>query len=115
MTRGITGLRGKGYGLDLPSLRDRVSPEEWEARVNLPACYRLVALWDMPDMIANHISVRVPGEPEHFLINASGLLYEEIAASNLVKIDFDGNIVDKPDFDYGVNRAGFVIHSAVHR
>ncbi|MCJ2020626.1 class II aldolase/adducin family protein [Methylobacterium sp. E-065] len=115
MTSGIAELQGKRYDLDLPSMRDRVSPKEWEARVNLAACYRLVALWDMTDMIANHISVRVPGEPEHFLINAYGLLYEEISASNLVKIDFDGNIVDKPDFDYGVNRAGFVIHSAVHR
>ncbi|QGY05360.1 class II aldolase/adducin family protein [Methylobacterium mesophilicum SR1.6/6] len=115
MTDGIAELRGNRYDLDLPSMRDRVSPEEWEARVNLAACYRLVALWDMTDMIANHISVRVPGEPEHFLINAYGLLYEEISASNLVKIDFEGNIVDKPDFDYGVNRAGFVIHSAVHR
>ncbi|MCJ2065838.1 MULTISPECIES: class II aldolase/adducin family protein [unclassified Methylobacterium] len=115
MTSGIAELRGKRYDLDLPSLRDQVSPAEWEARVNLAACYRLVALWDMTDMIANHISVRVPGEPEHFLINAYGLLYEEISASNLVKIDFDGNIVDKPAFDYGVNRAGFVIHSAVHR
>ena len=111
----IAELRGKRYGLDLPSMRDRVSAEEWDARVNLAACYRLVALWGMTDMIANHISVRVPGEPEHFLINAYGLLYEEITASNLIKIDLDGGIVDKPDFDYGVNRAGFVIHSAIHR
>ena len=66
--------------LDLPSLRDRVSSEEWQSRVDLAACYRLVALWDMTDMIANHISVRVPGEPTHFLINAYGLLYEEITA-----------------------------------
>lgn len=115
MTSNIAELREKRFDLDLPSMRGRVSPEEWEARVNLAACYRLVALWDMTDMIANHISVRVPGEPEHFLINAYGLLYEEITASNLVKIDFDGNIVDKPPFDYGVNRAGFVIHSAIHR
>jgi ribulose-5-phosphate 4-epimerase/fuculose-1-phosphate aldolase len=111
----IAGPQGKKYDLDLPSLRDKVSPEEWHARVDLAACYRLVALWDMTDMIANHISVRVPGEPEHFLINAYGLLYEEISASNLIKIDLDGNIVAKPDFDYGVNRAGFVVHSAIHR
>lgn len=101
--------------LDLPSLRDRVSPEEWQSRVDLAACYRLMALWDMTDMIANHISVRVPGEPTHFLINAYGLLYEEITASSLIKIDFDGNIITKPPFEYGVNRAGFVIHSAIHR
>ena len=115
MTSTIAELSGKKYGLDLPSKRKEVSPEEWQARVDLAACYRLVALWAMTDMIANHISVRVPGEDEHFLINAYGLLYEEITASNLIKIDLDGNIVDKPDFDYGVNRAGFVIHSAVHR
>jgi ribulose-5-phosphate 4-epimerase/fuculose-1-phosphate aldolase len=96
-------------------MRDRVSPQEWEARVDLAACYRLVALWGMDEMIANHISVQVPGEPEHFLINAYGLLYEEITASSLIKIDLDGNIALKPDFDYGVNRAGFVIHSAIHR
>ena len=115
MSSTFAELRGKRFNLDLPSMRDRVGPDEWEARVNLAACYRLVAQWDMTDMIANHISVRVPHEPEHFLINAYGLLYEEITASNLVKIDLDGNIVDKPDFDYGVNRAGFVIHSAIHR
>ncbi|WP_158743804.1 class II aldolase/adducin family protein [Acidisphaera sp. L21] len=115
MSSAMAELRGKRYNTDIPSMRERVSPEEWEARVNLAACYRLVAQWNMTDMIANHISVRVPGEPEHFLINAYGLLYEEITASNLIKIDFDGNIVDKPDFDYGINRAGFVIHAAVHR
>ena len=111
----IAGLKGKKYDLDLPSKQGSVSPEEWQARIDLAACYRLVALWDMTDMIANHISVRVPGEDSHFLINAYGLLYEEITASSLIKIDLDGNIVDKPDFDYGVNRAGFVIHSAIHR
>lgn len=111
----IPGLSGKKYGLEIGSMKEQVSPAEWEARVNLAACYRLVALWEMTDMIANHISVRVPGEPEHFLINAYGLLYEEITASSLIKIDLDGNIVAKPDFDYGVNRAGFVIYSAIHR
>lgn len=101
--------------LGIRSIRDEVSPEEWQARQDLAACYRLVALWDMTDMIANHISVRVPGTDNQFLINAYGLLYEEITASSLLKIDLDGNIVWKPDFDYGVNRAGFVIHSAIHR
>ena len=115
MTSGLSELQGKRYHLDLPSMRDKVSPGEWQARVDLAACYRLVALWGMVDMIANHISMRVPDEPEHFLINAYGLLYEEITASSLIKIDLDGNIVSKPDFDYGVNRAGFVIHSAIHR
>ncbi|MBU6379394.1 MAG: class II aldolase/adducin family protein [Gammaproteobacteria bacterium] len=96
-------------------MRPRVSAAEWEARVDLAACYRLVALWGMDEMIANHISLRVPGEPQHFLINPYGYLYEEITASSLIKIDLDGNVVLKPDFDYEVNRAGFVIHSAIHR
>ena len=107
--------RPKNYSTDIPSMKGKVSPEEWQARVDLAACYRLVALWGMDEMIANHISVRVPGEPGHFLINAYGLLYEEITASSLIKIDLDGNVIAKPDFDYDVNRAGFVIHSAIHR
>ena len=101
----------------IPSMRHRVSPEEWQARVDLAACYRLVDLYHMSDLIANHVSVRVPGE-DAFLINAYGLLYEEITASSLMKVDYDGNILLKPEFpdqDYGVNRAGFVIHSAVHK
>jgi ribulose-5-phosphate 4-epimerase/fuculose-1-phosphate aldolase len=108
-------IRSQNFDTRIPSLQGKVSLEEWEARVNLAACYRLVHLWEMSDMIANHISVRVPGERDHFLINPYGCLYEEITASSLVKIDFDGNIVWKPDFDYGINRAGFVIHSAIHR
>jgi len=99
-------------------LRSNVSPEEWQARVDLAACYRLIDLYGMSDLIANHISVRVPGEHDAFLINAYGLLYEEITASSLLKIDHEGNILAKPEFngglDYGVNRAGFVIHSAIH-
>ena len=106
--------------LPIPSMRDRVSPEEWSARVDLAACYRLVDLYGMTDMIANHISARVPGEEGAFLINAYGLFYEEITASSLIKVDFDGAIVSKPDFaalgqDFGINRAGYVIHSAIHR
>ena len=103
--------------LDIPSLRDKVTPAEWQARVNLAACYRLTALYGMSDMIANHISCRVPGEEGAFLINAYGLLYEEITASSLIKIDVKGNILHRPDFgdlNYGVNRAGFVIHGAIH-
>jgi len=98
-------------------LRSEVSPEEWQARVDLAACYRLMDLYEMTDLIANHISVRVPGESDHFLINAYGLLYEEITASSLIKIDHEGNVLAQPDFGelkYGVNRAGFVIHSAIH-
>jgi ribulose-5-phosphate 4-epimerase/fuculose-1-phosphate aldolase len=115
MTSLIPGLSGKNYSLDISSMRDKVSAAEWEARVTLAACYRLMALWDMTDMIANHISLRVPGEPEHFLVNAYGLLYEEITASSLIKVDLDGNVIAKPDFDYDHSRVGFIIHSAIHR
>ncbi|WP_420392490.1 class II aldolase/adducin family protein [Acuticoccus sp.] len=108
-------LKEKNYTTDIASMRDRVSEEEWEARVNLAAAYRLVALWGMDEMIANHISVRVPGEPQAFLINPYGYFYEEITASSLIKIDLDGNVLLKADFDYEPNRAGFVIHSAIHR
>jgi ribulose-5-phosphate 4-epimerase/fuculose-1-phosphate aldolase len=101
----------------ISSMRDKVSPQEWQARIDLAACYRLVAHYGMADMAANHISARVPGEDHAFLINAYGMLYEEITASSLIKIDHEGNVLAKPDFgelNYGVNRAGFVIHSAVH-
>lgn len=100
--------------LALRSLKDKVSPDEWEARVNLAACYRLVALYGMTDMIANHISVRVPGQRGQFLINAYGLFYEEITASSLYKIDLDGEVILPPDLDLSFNRAGFVVHSAIH-
>ena len=100
------------------NLKSKVSAEEWQARVDTAACYRLMDVYGMTDLIANHISMRVPGEPDQFLINAYGLLYEEITASSLIKIDHEGNILAKPEFgpglDYGVNRAGFVIHSAIH-
>jgi ribulose-5-phosphate 4-epimerase/fuculose-1-phosphate aldolase len=106
---------GEG-ALRIPSMRGLCSPEEWQARVDLAACYRLVDLYGMSDMMANHISVRVPGE-EGFLINPYGMMYEEITASCLIKVDLAGNILSKPDFgglDYGINKAGYVIHSAVH-
>ncbi len=103
--------------LQIPSLQAHCSPAEWQARVDLAACYRLVSLYGMSDMMANHISSRVPGEDGAFLINAYGMMYEEITASSLIKVDHDGKILLKPDFgalDYGVNKAGYVIHSAVH-
>jgi ribulose-5-phosphate 4-epimerase/fuculose-1-phosphate aldolase len=104
--------------LPLQSMKGRCSAEEWKARVDLAACYRLVAHYEMADMMANHISARVPGEDNAFLINAYGMLYEEITASSLIKIDVDGNILARPDFgdlDYGINKAGYVIHGAIHR
>jgi ribulose-5-phosphate 4-epimerase/fuculose-1-phosphate aldolase len=97
-----------------PAVKDRVSAEEWETRVNLAACYRLAAHFRMTDLIYTHISARVPGPEHHFLINAFGLLWDEISASTLVKVTLDGDIVDDPTGN-GINRAGYVIHSAVHR
>jgi len=95
-------------------VRQRVSAEEWELRVNLAACYRLVARYGMTDLIYNHITARVPGPEHHILINAYGMLYEEVSASSLIKVDLAGNIVDNGDTGYSVNAAGYIIHSAVH-
>ncbi|MBU0588306.1 MAG: class II aldolase/adducin family protein [Gammaproteobacteria bacterium] len=103
--------------LQIASMKDSCSAAEWQARVDLAACYRLVDIYGMSDMMANHISARVPDEEGAFLINAYGMMYEEITASSLIKIDHDGNILSKPDFgdlNYGINKAGYVIHSAVH-
>src|SRR6185436_12930844 len=93
-------------------MRERVSEAEWQARVDLAACYRLVARYGMTDLIYNHITARVPGEDGHFLINPFGFLYEEITASSLFKIDLDGRVIERPDVPYEVNHAGYVIHSA---
>ena len=95
------------------SVREQVSREEWEKRVDLAACYRLVHQYGWTEMVANHISARVPGTEDQFLINPYGMLYEEMHASCFLKIDLDGNIVFNPT-DYDVNKAGFVIHSAIH-
>jgi len=92
--------------------KDRYSAEEWQIRVDLAAAYRLVAHFGWDDLIFTHISARVPGGQHHFLINPFGLLFDEITASSLVKIDMDGNIVEQTP--YKVNPAGFTIHSAVH-
>jgi ribulose-5-phosphate 4-epimerase/fuculose-1-phosphate aldolase len=96
------------------SVRDRVSPEEWKMRVDLAACYRLAAKYGWVDLIATHISARVPAPPgqHHFLINPHGYLFQQITASSLVKIDQDGNKVMPSSYD--ANPAGFVIHSAIH-
>lgn len=88
------------------------SPEEWELRVALAAAYRLVAHFHWDDLIFTHLSARVPGPEHHFLINPYGMLFDEITASSLVKIDLDGKkVVDSP---YDINPAGFTIHSAIH-
>jgi len=115
-------LRAMGYHRRVTSkvrnlvsapLRERVSAEEWDARVNLAAAYRLAAHFRMTDMIYTHISARVPGPEHHFLINAFGQLWDEIGASTLVKVTLAGDIVEDPT-GYGFNRAGYVIHGAVH-
>jgi ribulose-5-phosphate 4-epimerase/fuculose-1-phosphate aldolase len=93
-------------------IRSLVSAEEWQLRVDLAACYRLVALHGWSDLIFTHITARVPGPEHHFLINPYGLMFDEITASSLVKVDQACNkIIDSP---YPVNPAGFVIHSAIH-
>ena len=94
------------------SLKDQVSPEEWQLRVDLAACYRLVAAYGWSDLIFTHISARIPGPEHHFLINPYGMLFEEITASSLIKIDQNGEKLSESP--HPVNRAGFVIHSAVH-
>jgi ribulose-5-phosphate 4-epimerase/fuculose-1-phosphate aldolase len=97
---------------DIPSVKDHVSPEEWQLRVDLAAAYRLVALYGWSDLIFTHISARLPGPDHHFLINPYGLMFDEITASSLVKVDQDCNkLMDSP---FPINPAGFTIHSAVH-
>ena len=98
--------------LDIPSLKDKVSPEEWAARVDLAACYRLVARYGWEDLVFTHITLRVPGTDDQFLINPYGVFFDEITASSLVKIDLAGNKLH--DSPFPVNPAGFVIHSAIH-
>ena len=98
--------------MEFPSLKGVVSDDEWQTRVDLAACYRLVALHGWSDLVFTHISARVPGPEHHFLINPYGLMFDEITASSLVKVDQQCNkVIDSP---FPVNPAGFVIHSAVH-
>ncbi|HEV2574072.1 class II aldolase/adducin family protein [Methylocella sp. CPCC 101449] len=91
-----------------------IDEAEWQTRVDLAACYRLVDHFGMCDLHLNHISARVPGKEEHFLINPFGMMYEEITASSLIKIDLDGNIIANSNPDYSINLPGYVIHSAIH-
>jgi ribulose-5-phosphate 4-epimerase/fuculose-1-phosphate aldolase len=94
------------------SIQQQVSSEEWQLRVDLAACYRAVAMYGWDDLVFTHISARVPGPEHHFLINPYGMMFEEVTASSLVKVDLQGNKVMPSDYD--INPAGFVIHSAVH-
>ncbi len=95
------------------SVREMVGEDEWKARCDLAALYRLVHLHGWDDLFFSHISLRVPGPEEHFLINPFGYLFEDVTASNLVKVDIDGNVL--PPIQFGINPAGFIIHSAIHR
>jgi ribulose-5-phosphate 4-epimerase/fuculose-1-phosphate aldolase len=93
------------------NVKDHVSAEEWQVRVDLAAAYRLVALFGWDDLVFTHLTAKVPGS-EHFLINPYGFMFEEITASSLVKIDLAGNkVMDSP---YEINPAGFTIHSCIH-
>ncbi len=92
--------------------RERYGAAEWEMRVELAACYRLIDHFGMTDLIYNHVTARVPGAHHQYLINPYGLMYDEVKASNLVKIDLDGNILEETPFE--INPAGYVIHSAIH-
>ena len=102
------------YDTNFKCIRNDVSPEEWQARVELAAAYRLVDHYGMTDLIYNHITVRIPGT-EHLLINLYGMLYKEITASSFARIDSEGKVLWKPDTDYTINNAGYVIHGAIHK
>lgn len=99
----------KGNIMDVKS---QVSPQEWQTRVDLAACYRMIAHYGWDDLVFTHISARIEGPDHHFLINPYGMLFEEVTASSLVKVDLYGKKVMASEFE--VNPAGFVIHSAVH-
>lgn len=94
------------------SVPSDMTDAEWAQRVNLAAAYRLVAVFGWDDLVDTHISARVPGPEHHFLINPYGLMFEEITASSLVKVDLQGNQLTKSE--YSINPAGFTIHSAIH-
>lgn len=98
--------------LEVTHIRNRISDEEWAVRVDLAAAYRLAAHYGWTFLTLNHISVRVPGTTDQFLINPFGLMYEQITASSLVKIDVEGNVLQETSHE--VNRAGFIIHGAIH-
>ena len=98
--------------VDIPSLEGKVSAEEWKIRVDLAAAYRLIAHYGWDDLIFTHLSARIPGPEHHFLLNPYNLMFEEVTASSVVKVDLDGHTVDPTPFI--TNPAGFTIHSAIH-
>ena len=111
INRGMEGLHPLS-SVDIPSLEGKVGEEEWKIRVDLAAAYRLVAYFGWDDLIFTHLSARIPGPEHHFLLNPYNLMFEEVTASSLVKVDIHGNPVDPSPFI--TNPAGFTIHSAIH-
>ena len=111
MTKGLDGAAAIEQ-VDIPSLKGEVSDEEWKIRVDLAAAYRLVHHYGWDDLIFTHLSARIPGPEHHFLLNPYNLMFDEVTASSLVKVDKDGLAVDPTPFV--TNPAGFTIHSALH-
>ena len=111
MARGMAGLKPL-ESVEIPSLEGKVSDEEWAIRVDLAAAYRMVSYYGWDDLIFTHLSARIPGPEHHFLLNPYNLMFEEVTASSLVKVDVNGNPVDPTPFI--TNPAGFTIHSAIH-
>jgi len=111
INRGMTDMRPL-ESVDIPSLEGKVSDAEWAIRVDLAAAYRMVAHYRWDDLIFTHLSARIPGPEHHFLLNPYNLMFEEVTASSLIKVDVDGNPVEPTPFI--TNPAGFTIHSAIH-
>src|SRR5918997_2482853 len=111
INRGMENLKAL-EAVEIPSLKGKVSEQEWKIRVDLAAAYRLVAYFGWDDLIFTHLSARVPGPEHHFLLNPYQLMFEEVTASSLVKVGMDGNPVGETPFM--TNAAGFTIHSAIH-
>lgn len=111
INRGVAGMTAL-ESVEIPSLEGKVGDEEWAIRVDLAAAYRLIAHYGWDDLIFTHLSARIPGPEHHFLLNPYNLMFEEVTASSLVKVDVSGNPVDPTPFI--TNPAGFTIHSAVH-
>jgi ribulose-5-phosphate 4-epimerase/fuculose-1-phosphate aldolase len=111
MNRGMEGVSALS-SLEIPSLQGKVSDEEWAVRVDLACAYRMVAYYGWDDLIFTHLSARIPGPEHHFLLNPYQLMFEEVTASSLVKVDVHGNPVEPTPFI--TNPAGFTIHSAIH-
>ncbi|CAN5174247.1 class II aldolase/adducin family protein [soil metagenome] len=111
MNRGMSEAKALD-SVEIPSLKGKVSNEEWQIRVDLACAYRMVAYYGWDDLIFTHLSARIPGPEHHFLLNPYQLMFEEVTASSLVKVDVHGNPVDPTPFI--TNPAGFTIHSAIH-